>query len=68
MANLAWLLPVLIAAVIVFIVDLIGNYVDFNNRVLNALTQAVLFAAIYGALTAYFTIGEVAVTETPAAP
>ncbi|HXG79760.1 MAG TPA: hypothetical protein VNJ31_10550 [Methyloceanibacter sp.] len=68
MANLVWLLPVLIAAVIVFIVDLIGNYIDFKNRFLNALAQAVLFAAIYGALTAYFTIGEVTETVAPVGP
>jgi hypothetical protein len=43
MLQFAWLMPVLIAAVIVFIVDLIGNYLEFNNRILNALVQAVLF-------------------------
>lgn len=64
-------MPVLIAAVIVFIVDLIGNYIEFNNRFLNALVQAVLFAVVFGAITAYFTIGEVSITEvtvTPAEP
>jgi uncharacterized membrane protein len=66
MSNLAWLMPVLIAAVIVFVVDLIGNYINFNNRVLNALVQAVLFAVIFGALTAYFTPTEV--TVTPVTP
>jgi hypothetical protein len=66
--NLAWLTPVLIAAVIVFIVDLIGNYIDLNNRILNALVQAVLFAVIFGAVVAYLTVGEVSITEVPVTP
>jgi hypothetical protein len=68
MSQFAWLMPVLIAAIIVFIVDLAGNYLEFNNRILNALAQAVLFAIIFGALTAYFTLGEVSVTEVKIAP
>jgi hypothetical protein len=68
MSQFAWLMPVLIAAIIVFIVDLIGNYIEFNNRILNALVQAVLFAIVFGALTAYFTIGEVSVTEVTITP
>ena len=68
MSNLAWLMPVLIAAVIVFVVDLIGNYIDFNNRIVNALVQAVLFAVIFGALTAYFTVGDATVTEIGTEP
>jgi hypothetical protein len=66
--NLMWLMPVLIAAIIVFIVDLIGNYLEFNNRILSALAQAVLFAVIFGALTACFTIGDVSVTEVKVTP
>jgi hypothetical protein len=66
-----WLKPVLVAAVIVFVVDLIGNYITFDNRFVNALVQAALFAVVFGALMAYFTIGEVTVTDvtvTPAGP
>jgi hypothetical protein len=63
MSQFSWLMPVLIAAVIVFVVDLIGNYLEFDNRILNALVRAVLFAIIFGAVTAYFTIGDVSVTE-----
>ena len=66
MSNFAWLSPVLVAAVIVFCVDLVGNFIDFNNRFLNALVQAVLFAIVFGLLTAYFTPTEV--TITPVAP
>jgi hypothetical protein len=66
MSKFAWLTPVLIAAVIVFLVDLVGNYISFNNRFLNALVQAVLFAIVFGLLTAYFTPTEV--TITPVTP
>jgi hypothetical protein len=66
MSKFAWLTPVLIAAIIVFLVDLVGNYISFNNRFLNALAQAVLFAIVFGLLTAYFTPSEV--TLTPATP
>jgi len=66
MAKFAWLAPVLVAAMIVFFVDLVGNYIEFNNRFLNALAQAVLFAVVFGLLTAYFTPAEV--TVTPVTP
>jgi len=59
MSDYTWLTPVLIAAVIVFFVDLI---IRLDNRVLNALVHAVLFAVIAGLITAYFTPGEVAIT------
>lgn len=63
MSSYAWLTPVLIAAVIVFFVDVV---VRLNNRVLNALVHAVLFAVIAGLITAYFTVGET--TITPMSP
>jgi hypothetical protein len=47
----AWLEPVLIAAAIVFVVDLIGNMISFSNRFVNALVTAVVFAVIFGSLT-----------------
>jgi hypothetical protein len=40
--------PVLVGAVIVFIVDLIGNMLSFSNRFLNALVTAIVFAVIFG--------------------
>lgn len=61
-------MPVLIAAIIVFLIDLIGNYLEFNNRILNALVQAVLFAIVFGAFTAFFTVGDVSVTEVTITP
>ena len=48
-----WLEPVLIAAVVVFVVDLIGNTITFSNRTLNALVTAIIFAIIFGALSFY---------------
>lgn len=54
--ELNWLEPVLIAAAVVFVVDLIGNMISFNNRVLNALTTAIVFAVIFGLLS-FFVLG-----------
>jgi hypothetical protein len=48
--NYPWLEPVLIGAVIVFILDLIGNLISFSNRVLNALATAIVFAIVFGGL------------------
>lgn len=42
---------VLIAAAIVFVVDLIGNVLSFSNRFVSALVTAIVFAAIFGGLT-----------------
>lgn len=49
-AEFAWLQPVLIAAAVVFVLDLIGNMLSFSNRVVNALVTAVVFAVLFGAL------------------
>ena len=63
----AWFEPVLIAAVIVFIIDSVGNIIEFNNRFVNALVTAILFAIVFGALV-YFGYGNIAVSGTPTAP
>lgn len=47
----SWLEPVVVAAIIVFFVDLIGNMLSFSNRILNALTTALVFLAIFGTLS-----------------
>ena len=60
-AEYAWFEPVLIAAIIVFVVDLIGNTITFSNRFFNALATAIVFAIIFGALV-YFGYGQVAVS------
>jgi hypothetical protein len=61
-----WFEPVLIASIVVFIIDLIGNKIAFGNRYLGALASAILFALIFGGLT-YFGYGNVSmsVTTTP---
>jgi hypothetical protein len=42
--------PVLIAAVIVFVLNAAGSFIEFNNRFVNALVDTVLFAVVFGAL------------------
>jgi hypothetical protein len=49
-ADYLWFEPVLIAAIVVFVVSWIGNSILFNNRFLNAFVTAVVFAIIFGAL------------------
>ncbi len=48
-----WLEPVLLAAAVVFVVDLISNTITFSNRFANALMSAILFAALFGSLSYY---------------
>ena len=48
--NLGWLQPVLIAAAVVFVLDLIGNMLSFSNRFVNAATTAGVFALLFGTL------------------
>ena len=36
-AQYAWFEPVLIATIVVFIIDLVGNSIGFGNRFLSAL-------------------------------
>lgn len=71
--QFAWLQPVLIAAAVVFVLDLIGNLISFSNRVVNALTTALVFAILFGSLI-HFGLVKMDVTtiaapaaETPAA-
>ena len=47
------LVPVMIAAAIVFVINAVGSFIEFNNRFVNALVDTVLFAAVFGALV-YF--------------
>lgn len=67
-AQYAWFEPVLIATIVVFIIDLIGNSIGFGNRFLSAIMSAVVFALLFGALV-YFGYGNVSmsVTSTPSA-
>ncbi len=64
--QFAWLQPVLIAAAVVFVLDLVGNMISFSNRFLNALTTAIVFAVLFGALI-HLDIVKLDVTAVPAA-
>ncbi len=65
-AKYLWFEPVLLAAIVVFVIDLIGNFLFFGNRVVNALTTAVVFVGIFGTLV-YFGYGNISmsVNTTP---
>ena len=67
-AQYAWFEPVLIASIVVFVIDLIGNSFAFGSRFAGALVSAILFALVFGGLV-YFGYGNVAmsVTTTPSA-
>jgi hypothetical protein len=60
-AEYFWLEPVIIAAVVVFVIDLIGNTLSFSNRFVNALVTAVVFALVFGSLV-YFGYGNISMT------
>jgi hypothetical protein len=64
-AQYAWFEPVLIATIVVFIIDLIGNAIGFGNRFVGALMSAILFALVFGALV-YFGYGSVSMSVTTA--
>ena len=59
-----------VGAVIVFILDLIGNLISFSNRVLNALATAIVFAIVFGGLlyTGVLTLDVKTVSTTTTAP
>ena len=68
-AQYAWFEPVLIASIVVFIIDLVGNSFAFGNRYVGALVSAILFALVFGALV-YFRLRQrcrSSVTTTPSA-
>ena len=65
-AQYAWFEPVLIASIVVFVIDLIGNSITFSNRYISALMSAIVFAAVFGGLT-YFGVGNVSMSLTPPA-
>jgi hypothetical protein len=59
----AWFEPVLIASIVVFIIDLIGNSITFSNRYVSALVSAIVFAIVFGGLV-YFGYGSVSMSAT----
>jgi hypothetical protein len=60
-AEYAWAEPVIIAAIIIFVISWIANAIYFGNRIANALLTGIVFAVIFGALT-YFKLGTVSMT------
>ena len=60
-AQYAWFEPVLIASIVVFVIDLIGNSITFSNRYLSALVSSIVFAAVFGGLV-YFGYGSVSMS------
>jgi len=70
--QFAWFEPVLIASIVVFIIDIVGNSISFGNRFIGALASAIVFAVVFGALV-YFGYGSVSMsvalpTPSPNAP
>ena len=51
-----WLQMILMAAALVFMLDLVANLISFSNRFVSALVTALLFAALFG-LGIYYTGG-----------
>jgi hypothetical protein len=67
--NLTWLEPVIWGAIVVFVVDLIGNMLSFSNRFVNALVTALVFAVIFAILVQVGIVDFTAsVAVDPAAP
>ncbi len=58
----AWIGLVFMGAVFVFIADLIGNTLSFDNRLMNALTTTIVFAGTF-AFFIYFRYGGVMLTD-----
>jgi len=54
----AWLELVIIGAVAVFLADLIGNLINFENRFMNAFATAIVFAVVFS-LSIYLRYGTV---------
>jgi hypothetical protein len=65
---------ILIAAIIVFVLNAAGSFIEFNNRFVNAVVDTVLFAIVFGALAHFgylhlnFTGPRAASTATAPAP
>jgi hypothetical protein len=61
-AEYSWFEPVLLAALIVFAINIVGSMLVFSRRpVLNAFASALMFALIFGVLV-YYGYGRVEMT------
>jgi hypothetical protein len=58
-----WIQMVLMAAGLVFVLDLIANFISFSNRFVSALVTAVLFAVLFG--VAVYTTESIPTTSVP---
>lgn len=58
----AWIGLIVMGAIFVFIADLIGNTLNFENRFVNAFTTTIVFAAVF-AFFIYFRYGSVMLTD-----
>lgn len=58
-----WIQMVLMAAGLVFVLDLIANFISFSNRFVSALVTAVLFAVLFG--VAVYTTETTTTTDVP---
>ena len=56
---------VLIAAVIVFVLNAAGSFIEFNNRFVNAVVDTVLFAIVFGVLV-HFGVLHLSFASVPA--
>jgi uncharacterized protein len=64
-AQFAWFEPVLIASILVFIIDLVVNWLSFKNAFLSALVNAIVFVIVFGGLVSYFSVGKVSLSVMP---
>jgi hypothetical protein len=59
-----WLEPVVIASIVVFFIDWIGNTITFSNRVINAFMTALVFGLVFAALV-YTGVGRIEISFNP---
>jgi ATP/ADP translocase len=58
----AWIEFIIMGAVLVFVIDLVGNVLYFRGRVVNALITALVFAVTFSFFL-YFRFGSVTLNE-----
>jgi ABC-type Fe3+-siderophore transport system permease subunit len=58
----AWFGLILMGSIFVFVSDLVGNTINFENRLVNAFTTAIVFSVVF-AFFVYFRYGSVMLTD-----
>ncbi|MEZ5844297.1 MAG: hypothetical protein R3D27_11295 [Hyphomicrobiaceae bacterium] len=56
-----WIQMIGMAAVLVFVIDLVANMISFSGRFSNAVMTAVVFAIVYGGVLYLTKIGRIAI-------